>query len=148
MLCHKQMAYKKKGCGFSDSIPRMSGKGWGKGVLCFASYRQWKPTGTRWDCASAATEVIFFSIFLFLKARGCFVSILSQRAAALSKPIWPSQNRACCIVAQWSMQILLGVLCDFPSRRLQEAAKQEELPGPPKDGRALTSEPQPMGLTA
>lgn len=105
MLCHKQMAYKKKGCGFSDSIPRMSGKGWGKGVLCFASYRQWKPTGTRWDCASAATEVIFFSIFLFLKARGCFVSILSQRAAALSKPVWPSQNCACCIVAQWSMQI-------------------------------------------
>lgn len=75
--------------GLFDSIPQVSGKSGEKGLLHFVSYRQWEPTGTRWDCTSAATEAIFFSS-LSLKAWSCFVSSLSQRVhAALPNPEWP-----------------------------------------------------------
>lgn len=70
----------------------MRGGGEEKGLLCFVSYRQWKPTGTRWDCTSAAPEAIFFSS-LSLKAWSCFVSSLSQRVhAVLSNPGRSLQN--------------------------------------------------------
>lgn len=46
-LCydHKQIAYTKKGCGFSDTIPGVSGKGWGEGAALFCFLQTMESNG-------------------------------------------------------------------------------------------------------
>ena len=130
--------------GLFDTVPQMSGKG----LLCFVSYRQWKPTGTRWDRTSAAPEAIFFSS-LSLQEWSCFVSILRRKVhAALSNPGCSSQN--ICLLrdgtTEHANKTIVGICSRTAWLSQWTAAASGRAARATADERSLMSEPQPAGL--
>lgn len=98
----------------------------------------------------------FFFFFFSPQRRGLVLSLSEIKEHMLLRYLsraGPRSTFVSCITTQRSTPTKpsresVPVPCHLPGRQLQEAAEHRELPRLPEDGRTLTPELQPVGLSA